>query len=177
MPFVLPIWVYWSFYNLLPSPLFCQRLMDIASKIGPFCGKMHQKRTFAKVLGQNRIADQFQAATISFLQLAMPYSLPAPTLSNFRRSQIRLHSNSEITHLKFNQATLPSRCHFMSGFWWEILSFAWSTFELTGEQATAKSKPLSTTLGAAAAFLLAATECICRMEISFQGGTAGGFPS
>ena len=109
MPFVLPIWVYWSFYNLLPSPLFCQRLMDIASKIGPFCGKMHQKRTFAKVLGQNRIADQFQAATISFLQLAMPYSLPAPTLSNFRRSQIRLHSNSEITHLKFNQATLPPR--------------------------------------------------------------------
>ena len=42
-------------YNLL-SPLFCQRLMDIASKIGPFRGKMHQKRTFAKVLGQNQIA-------------------------------------------------------------------------------------------------------------------------
>ena len=56
------------------------------------------------------------------------------------------------------------------------MSFAWSTFELIGEQATAKSKPLSTTLGAAAAFLLAATECICRMEISFQGGQLGGSP-
>ena len=57
-------------YNLL-SPLFCQRLMDIASKIGPFRGKMHQKRTFAKVLGQIPIADQFQAATVCFPQLAL----------------------------------------------------------------------------------------------------------
>ena len=61
VPFVFPIWVYWSFYNLL-LPLFCQRLMDIGSKIEPFRRKMHQKRTFAKVLGQNPIADQFEAA-------------------------------------------------------------------------------------------------------------------
>ena len=87
-------------YNLL-FPLFCQRLMDIASKIGPFRGKMHQKRTFAKVLGQNPIADQFQAATIC-LPSACP--VPARTLPN-SSGQIRLESNSEITHLTFNQAT------------------------------------------------------------------------
>ena len=71
VPFVFPIWVYWSFYNLL-LPLFCQRLMDIGSKIEPFRRKMHQKRTFAKVLGQNPIADRFQAATI-----CSPWPAPA----------------------------------------------------------------------------------------------------
>ena len=47
----------WSTGRLL-SPL-SQRLMDVASKIGPFRGKMHPKRTFARVFERNPIADQF----------------------------------------------------------------------------------------------------------------------